>query len=86
MDKVPVYNNHPVHMFSVSGSNGHSASHITSKQIFDVITEKLSVLNKWHYSFDNNIDAVHTGTGFAKAFDTVSHPKLHAVLHSYSVS
>ena len=44
------------------------------------------VLNKWHYFFDNNIDIDVIYTDFAKAFDTVFHPKLLAVLHSYGVS
>ena len=50
-------------------------------------TQLLSVLNKWHYSFDNNVDIdVIYFTDFANAVDTVSHTKLIAVLHSYGVS
>ena len=49
-------------------------------------TQLLSVLNKWDYSFDNNVDVNVIYTDFAKAFDAVSHTKLIAVSHSYGVS
>ena len=43
-------------------------------------TQLLFALNKWHYSFDNNVDVDVIHTNFAKAFDTVSLTKLNAVV------
>ena len=46
----------------------------------------MSVLNKWLYFYYSNLDFDIIYTDFAKAFDTVSHSKLFAVLYSYGVS
>ena len=48
-------------------------------------TQLITVLNKWYYSYDNNLDIDVVYTDLAKAFDTVSHPKLISILKFYSI-
>ena len=48
-------------------------------------TQLISVLSKWYCSYDNNLDIDVVYADLAKAFNTVSHPKLISILKFYAI-